>query len=143
MSNRWLAVAVVVLATGACKKVIEAEQFLEVDQLVATDPASLAGTPLRVHGFVKRGTISSRVRDQKSSLMFLATTKDKVIRVVYAGPAPDKFQDQAEIIVRGTLVPATGDVPKDSPYLLEATELLAKCPTNYDRGKGPAPTQYQ
>ena len=135
--------AVIVLVGGACKKVIEADLFLEVDQLVDKDPASLAGTPLRVHGFVKRGTISSRVRDQKSSLMFLATNKDKVIRVVYAGPAPDKFQDQTEIIVRGTLVPATGDVPKDSPYLLEATELLAKCPTNYDRNEGPAPTRFQ
>ncbi len=133
----------IVLVGGACKKGIEADLFLEVDQLVDKDPASLAGTPLRVHGFVKRGTISSRVRDQKSSLMFLATNKDKVIRVVYAGPAPDKFQDQAEIIVRGTLVPATGDVPKDSPYLLEATELLAKCPTNYDRNEGPAPTRFQ
>ena len=130
------------LACG-CKKVIEQDAFFEVDQLVAQDPKELAGTPLRVHGFVKRGSITSRVRDLKSSVMFLATNKDKVIRVVYAGPMPDKFQDQAEIIVRGTLVPATGEVPKDSPYLIEATEILAKCPTNYDRSAGPAPAKYQ
>jgi cytochrome c-type biogenesis protein CcmE len=129
----WL---LALLVAAGCKKVIAADEFLEVDELVARDPATLTDTPLRVHGYVKRGTISSKVIDQKSQLTFQAINKDKVVRVVYAGPMPDKFQDQAEVIVRGKLA-MSGELT------IEATDVLAKCPTNYDRNKGPQPTQYQ
>lgn len=121
-----------VFVLASCKKIVVGDVFLEADELVAKDPAELADVPLRVHGYVKRGSIKSTVRDTKPSLAFIVTNKDKGIDVVYAGPAPDKFQDQAEVVVRGTLAP--------NGTMIIATEVLAKCPTNYDRNKGPQPT---
>lgn len=131
------------LAVG-CSKVIPADQVLEADELVARDPATLSDTPLRVHGFVKRGTIASRTGGGRSFLTFLVTNHDKSFPVIYAGQPPDKFQDQAEVIVRGTIQPGSViDTAPSQPYVLEATQILAKCPTNYDRGTGEMPAKYQ
>jgi cytochrome c-type biogenesis protein CcmE len=41
------------------------------------------------------------------------------------GPKPDTFRDRAEVVAKGTVVFENG------AYVVEATELSAKCPSKY------------
>ncbi len=143
---------VLALALAGCPKIDldGAEPYMMVDELLAKDPATLEGKRFQVHGFVKAGSITQRVLDQKSYRSFVIHQKDKTLRVVFEGPVPDTFRDQAEVVVKGRLV-ATGssalaarmNVTLDGPQILEGTELFAKCPTNYDRNAGPRPAKFE
>lgn len=147
MMLRSLALA---LALAGCPKVELDEPYVMVDELVAKDPATVEGKRFQVHGFVKPGSITGRVIDQKSYRSFVIHQKDKTLRVVFEGAVPDTFRDQAEVVVKGKLV-AVGASPVaaklnitlDGAQVLEGTELSAKCPTNYDRNAGPRPTKFE
>jgi cytochrome c-type biogenesis protein CcmE len=58
------------------------------------------------------------------------------------GPVPDTFKDQSEVVATGHLIAARERAPlakslgvameADIDYVLEASELQAKCPSKYD-----------
>lgn len=136
------------LGLAGCPKVdLDAgEQYLMVDELLARDPSSLEGKALRVHGFVKAGSVTQRVIDQEMVRSFIVHQKGKELRVVFQGAVPDTFRDQAEVVIKGRLVkssPIAAKLNVTDGLILEGTELNAKCPTNYDRNAGPQPAKYE
>jgi cytochrome c-type biogenesis protein CcmE len=62
--------------------------------------------------------------------------------VFNAGPKPDTFKDQSEVVATGHQVPAADFRPlaqklgvaieSDMEYVVQASELMAKCPSKYD-----------
>ena len=131
----------------------DTEHYQMVNQLVAGGPDGIArwqGKDLKVHGFVEAGSIIETVVNQETQRTFILQKEGKKIRVFSKGPKPDTFKDQSEVVATGHLVPAK-DVQaladslcaKPQPgcpvradaeqaYVVEATDLMAKCPSKYD-----------
>ena len=83
---------------------------------------------------------------------FVLQKGGKKIRVFSTGPKPDTFKDQSEVVATGRLVPAkdlaalADALCKDKPtglgcpvrvdaeqtWVVDSTELMAKCPSKYD-----------
>lgn len=102
-----------------------AQYYKMVDELMA-EPASYEGKDLRVHGWVKPGSINEDIVHQQTVRDFILEAKGKQILVRHSGPKPDTFRDQSEVVAEGRLV-KEGD-----RYVLEATKLMAKCPSKYE-----------
>jgi cytochrome c-type biogenesis protein CcmE len=139
-----LTAAVAVAGVGFLVKssVGNAQHYMMVHELVATDMASWKGKELKVHGFVEAGSIHESIVNQETHRTFVLEREGKKIRVFSEGPKPDTFKDQSEVVATGHLVPAP-DMKKlaeslgvalesDMPYVVDSTELMAKCPSKYD-----------
>jgi cytochrome c-type biogenesis protein CcmE len=127
-----------------------AQHYEMVDKLLAGGLDHWTGKELKVHGFVEGGSIVETVVDQEMQRSFVLQKDGKKIRVFSRGPKPDTFKDQAEVVATGRLVPAkseqkladalckTASTPgcpihadAEQAYVLESTELMAKCPSKY------------
>lgn len=122
--------------------VSSAQHYKMVDELLTTDLSSWKDKELKVHGWVEAGSIQEKVVDQETDRTFLLQKGGKKIRVFSSGPKPDTFKDQSEVVATGHLV-AAADMAKragklgvaiesDMPYVVDSTELMAKCPSKYD-----------
>ena len=139
-----LTAAVAVGGVGFLVKssVSSAQRYMMVHELMGTDLASWTGKELKVHGFVEAGSIHESVVNQETHRTFVLEHGGKRIRVFNSGPKPDTFKDQSEVVATGHLVPAAQMKPvaqslgvaleSDMPYVVDATELMAKCPSKYD-----------
>ncbi len=117
-------------------------RYYMVDELLARDLSSWGSSELKIHGWVMAGSIKEKVVDLEINRTFILHKGGKKIRVFTKGPAPDTFKDQSELVAIGTLVPAAsmeelaGDLEvrleADMPYVLDASDLRAKCTTRYD-----------
>jgi cytochrome c-type biogenesis protein CcmE len=96
--------------------------YVMVDELVEKGLDAYRGRPLEVHGWVVPGSI---VRYQGWTT-FVVEKNGKRLRVRADGPLPDTFCDGREVIVVGVL-------HRD---ILEANDVLAKCPSKYDGRPG-------
>ncbi len=103
----------------------EAEFYKHVHEVTA-QPERFSGKALKVHGFVEPGSIEEKIVDQKTLRTFVLEYQGQRIRVRNEGPKPDTFKDLAEVVARGKLVQENGE------YVVEATELMAKCPSKYE-----------
>jgi cytochrome c-type biogenesis protein CcmE len=118
------------------------QHYQMVDQLIASDMGKLTDTQLKVHGWVLAGSIKEKVVNQETIRTFILQKDGKKIRVFGKGPKPDTFKDQSEVIATGTLVPAEEmaavaasldtRIDSDMHYVVDATELMAKCPSKYE-----------
>lgn len=118
------------------------QHYKMVDELMATDLSSWKDKEIKVHGWVVAGTIKERVVNQETMRTFVMHNDGKKIRVFSKGPKPDTFKDQSEVVATGRIVTAhqMDDMAKgldmriedDMPYVVEATELMAKCPSKYE-----------
>jgi cytochrome c-type biogenesis protein CcmE len=139
-----LTAAVAVAGVGFLVKssVSSAQHYKMVDELMATELASWKGKELKVHGWVEAGSIREQVVNQETQRTFLLQKSGKKIRVFSAGPKPDTFKDQSEVVATGHLVPAEQRkqlaeslgvaLESDLAYVVDAKELMAKCPSKYD-----------
>ncbi len=76
---------------------------------------------VRLSGTVMAGTIE---KDTGNTVHFIVTDDEgTMIPVVYSGPVPDTFQEEADVVVEGELT---------TDGVFEATNLLAKCPSKYE-----------
>jgi cytochrome c-type biogenesis protein CcmE len=127
-----------------------------VDDLMATNLADWKDKELKVHGWVLAGSIKQEVVKQETHRTFVLQRGGKKIRVFNKGPVPDTFKDESEVVATGRIVPATQmtelaaslKVPleADLAYVVEATELQAKCPSKYEGAtlnKDPSKPSYQ
>lgn len=118
------------------------QHYKMVDELMASDLAEWKDKELKVHGWVRAGTIREQVVDQKTYRTFVLQKDGKVIRVFNSGPKPDTFKDQSEVIASGHLIPAAekAELAKslgvtleaNLAYVVDAEKLDAKCPSKYD-----------
>lgn len=139
-----LTAVVVVVGVGFFirSSVSRAQQYMMVDDLMANDLSSFTDKELKVHGWVESGSIVEKIVAQESHRTFLLQKAGKKIRVFSVGPKPDTFKDQSEVVATGHLVPAAKmkevaeglgiRIESDAPYVVDATELMAKCPSKYD-----------
>lgn len=117
------------------------EHYRMVDELMAEDLAQWKGKELQVHGWVLAGSIREQVVNQDTQRTFVLTKEGKKIRIFNHGPKPDTFKDQSEVVATGHLVPAADfralasslnvTLEADLDYVLDASNLSAKCPSKY------------
>ena len=135
-----------------------AQHYKMVDELLAAGKLDdWKDKELKVHGNVDGGSIVESVVDQEMQRSFVLERDGKRIRVFSKGPKPDTFKDKSEVVATGRLVPAAQmqhladalckDPAKpgcpihadaEQAWVVEATELMAKCPSKYEDG---APNQ--
>ncbi|HLU67261.1 MAG TPA: cytochrome c maturation protein CcmE [Kofleriaceae bacterium] len=104
----------------------EAEYYKHVNE-VTLEPGQWEDKNLKVHGFVEPGSIEERIVEDATVRTFVLEYEGERIKVTHRGPKPDTFRDLAEVVAQGRLV-------RDSSgaYVLEASELMAKCPSKYE-----------
>ena len=139
-----LTAVVAVLGVGFLVKssVSSAQHYKMVDDLLASDLTSWTGKELKVHGWVLAGSIKEKVVNQQTIRTFVLQKAGKKIRIFSKGPKPDTFKDQSEVVATGRLLPAAKakemasgldtQLENDLAYVVEATDLQAKCPSKYD-----------
>jgi cytochrome c-type biogenesis protein CcmE len=139
-----LTVAVAVGGVGFLVKssVSSAQHYKMVDDLLSGELSSWTDKELKVHGWVEAGSIHESIVNQETHRTFLLQKGGKKIRVFSAGPKPDTFKDQSEVVATGRLVPAAKmtelakslgvAIESDMQYVVDSTELMAKCPSKYD-----------
>ena len=136
------AVAIGGLAFLVNSSTSNAQHYMMVHELMKSDLSQWAGKELKVHGWVESGSIHESVVNQETHRTFLLQREGKKIRVFSSGPKPDTFKDQSEVVATGHLVPAEKmravatalgvAVESDPPYVVDSSELMAKCPSKYD-----------
>jgi cytochrome c-type biogenesis protein CcmE len=135
--------AVVVAGGGllVASSLSHAQHFRMADELVHEGLGGWGDTEIKVFGSVESGSIAQQVIDQQMTRSFVLEKNGARVRVFSRGPAPDTFKDRAEIVATGHLVPARDmmslaaalRLPNDSEaWVLDASELMAKCPDHYD-----------
>ena len=87
-----------------------------VDDLVADGLRANAGRELRVHGWIRAGSLTQR--EGKHS--FLVERRGVALRVTATSPPAEAIRDQAEVIVTGRLV-------EDNGWTLAGSVVVAKC----------------
>jgi cytochrome c-type biogenesis protein CcmE len=113
----------------------EADYYKHVDEVTA-EPDNWVDKHLKIHGFVEPGSIDEKIVGNATVRTFVLEYKGERIHVTHKGPKPDTFRDLAEVVAKGRLLQT-----KDGP-VLEASELMAKCPSKYEaerRDKKPVP----
>jgi cytochrome c-type biogenesis protein CcmE len=121
-------------------------EYYKYVQDVLAEPTPWLGKNLQVHGIVEPGSIHQEIVGQKTQRTFVLDCDPRTneqadqsrqaktvceprgkhrLLVRSSGPVPDTFKDLAEVLAKGTLV-REGDV-----YVMNATELSAKCPSKY------------
>jgi cytochrome c-type biogenesis protein CcmE len=113
-----------------------------VDDLMAGDLGQWKDKEIKVHGWVLAGSIKQQVVNQETHRTFVLQKGGKKIRVFSAGPVPDTFKDQSEVVATGEIVAAAtqSELAKSLGVILEADlshvvvarDLQAKCPSKYE-----------
>jgi cytochrome c-type biogenesis protein CcmE len=152
-----LTIAVIVGGGGFLiySSVGHAQHYMMVDELAATSLDGWKDKELKVHGFVEAGSIVKAVVGQVQHHTFVLQKNGKKIRVFAQGPVPDTFKDQSEVVATGHLAhaadlqtladdmckPKPGDKPNvgcpvrvdaEQAWVVDSTDLMAKCPSKYD-----------
>src|SRR5262249_7450431 len=111
------------------------------------------------HGFVEAGTIVQAAVNQEMQRTFVLEKSGKRLRVFASGPVPDTFKDRSEVVATGHLVapgpwqlvadsmcsehgrgcPVRGDA--EQAWVLDATEVSARCPRPYDGASANKPVR--
>ena len=156
MTKQWkilLTALVVVLGLGfvVYSAVANTRHYFTVDKLVGEDLPTWDHKAVQVSGKVQAGTIVDRPAGNERDVSFILQENGKRIRVFFRGLTPDTFNDTAQAVVVGKLVPASELAERaaalhvslaDTKYVLDTTELSAKCPSKYE-GAPSNKTQFQ
>jgi cytochrome c-type biogenesis protein CcmE len=99
----------------------DAQYYEMVDKVVET-PQKYVDKDLKLHGYVVAGSIHE---ENAPTRTFALEMNGKHIDIRFTGPKPDNLKDRAEVVAHGKLLEQNGAL------VLEASELLAKCPSKY------------
>lgn len=102
-----------------------AEYYKHVDEVMSS-PQEWQGKKLQLHGFAKE------IYGKANSLeyRFDIENNGKVVRAYYTGIVPDTFKNDAEVVVKGTLL-------ADGTFHVQPDGIIAKCPSKYDPKSDP------
>ena len=95
------------------------QQYKYVDE-VTTNLDAWDGKGLKLHGFVKPGSIARK--PNTTEYRFDMQRHGQVVTAYFDGIPPDTFKDDSEVVLTGVL--------KDDSF--HATEMTAKCPSKYE-----------
>jgi cytochrome c-type biogenesis protein CcmE len=101
-----------------------AEYYKHVDEVMSS-PQQWEGKKLQLHGFAKEIGRKPDSLDYR----FDIENNGKVVRAYYTGIVPDTFKNDAEVVVKGTLMP-------DGSFHVQPDGVIAKCPSKYDAKAG-------
>jgi cytochrome c-type biogenesis protein CcmE len=108
----------------------EADYYKHVHE-VSAEPERWSDKGLKLHGFVEAGSVDERIIEDATVRTFILEYQGERMRVRHKGPKPDTFRELSEVVAQGRLVKqASGEYAGE--YLLEASELMAKCPSKYE-----------
>ena len=124
-----LTVTVLTVAFGALlfSSLGENLQYYKYVDEVMAQPEAWQGKPLRVHGYVVKGSIAKKPAARE--YRFVMQHNGKVITAYYTGTPPDAFKDESEVVLTGKL---TGTE-------FVATHMEAKCPSKYEEQSNQRP----
>jgi len=113
-----------------------------VDDLVHEGFAGWGDKEIKVHGFVEPGSVAEQVIAHETQRSFVLQLNGAKVRVFSRGPKPDTFKDNAEVVATGHLVRSTEmagsakalgvRADAEQSWVVDATDLMAKCPEHYD-----------
>jgi cytochrome c-type biogenesis protein CcmE len=146
MTTPWkILITVIVVLGGASFLVYSAvantRHYMMVDELMGGDVSQWEKDTIQVHGLVQAGSVVIRPVGQENDYTFVLQKNGKRVRVFFHGLAPDTFNDTAEVVATGKLVPVAevADRAKalkvplaDAKYVVDSRELSAKCPSKYE-----------
>ncbi len=132
----------------------QAQHYMQVDQLVDSKMDTWADKELKIHGKVVAGSIIEQVVHDEMQRTFVLDNAGKKVRVFAKGPKPDTFKDESEVVALGRLVPAKDrqgladamcgkaqaiagcpvHADAEQAWVVDASELSAKCPSRYEGG---------
>lgn len=98
--------------------------FMEVDEAVASASVT-PDRPIRVKGNVVAGTYLTEQGSTEHRFSIAGAQGEAAMPVYYNGPMPDVFAEGREVVVEGF---------RRADGTLEATEVIAKCPSKYEGG---------
>ncbi len=103
---------------------------------VASDPASWEGRTVRLHGWVKPGSI---VHITSDFTIFTLERRGHALRVWHTGPVTDLLRDQYEVVVTGRVERAGRAV------WVASTDVFGKCASKYGGERFPVgpPRQFE
>lgn len=120
----WTVLAILLVAAGIGFVVFDGLKsetyFYTVDQAVAQGP-KLVGQHVRVKGTVEPGSVVGAAGELGRT--FRIDENGKSIRVTYDKAMPDTFQENREVVVKGTV---------NDKMTVVADEVLVKCPSRYE-----------
>jgi cytochrome c-type biogenesis protein CcmE len=104
------------------------------------DLAQWDGAAMKLHGYVTAGSIVETQVGGETICTFELQRKTKRIRAFAAGPKPDHFQDESEVVINGHVTAAAEKqlaaselgVQLDTEYVFDATDVMMKCGGKYD-----------
>jgi cytochrome c-type biogenesis protein CcmE len=105
----------------------EVEWYKHVDEVLA-QPAAWQGKRLQLHGRVVKGTILRRPSGASYEYRFQVENNGKTIMARHTGIVPDTFKDEAEVVLKGRLLP-------DGNFQVAPDGVMAKCPSKYEAKK--------
>ena len=146
MTTPWkILITVIVVLGGASFLVYSAvantRHYMMVDELMGGDVSQWEKDTIQVHGLVQAGSVVVQPVGKENDYTFVLQKNGKRIRVFFRGLAPDTFNDTAEVVATGKLLPAAElsaraeklHVPiGDVKYVVDSHELSAKCPSKYE-----------
>lgn len=97
--------------------------YLTASQLIRNSSAYL-NKNIQVIGTIVNGSTSWR---EDGTLLFNLTDGESTIRITYKGSLPQNFKEGEQAVVIGKLI---------SLNIMEASQILVKCPSKYEGGKG-------
>jgi cytochrome c-type biogenesis protein CcmE len=103
-----------------------ATYYYQVSEVPKLD-SSIYGKNIRVNGNVQPGSVIKE--DQGRVLKFTIMDDKATLPVYFRGTIPDTFKEDSEVVAEGKL---------GTDGVLQATTLLAKCPSRYDAETTPA-----
>jgi cytochrome c-type biogenesis protein CcmE len=96
------------------------EYFKHVDEVLSNRQA-WEGKRLQLHGYVVSGSILQK--PNTLDYRFKVQNNGRSIEASYRGIVPDTFKDEAEVVLRGRLMPQGFETEKNG--------VVAKCPSKY------------
>ena len=85
------------------------------------DLSRRAGKDIQAHGFVRPGSITSKIVDQQSVSTWVLEHQGAAVPVRLIGPKPDRLRDDAEMLVIGKVAMV------DGAATIEATTVDLAC----------------
>jgi cytochrome c-type biogenesis protein CcmE len=142
-----LSVAIVFLGGGMLVLSAKGDkEFFKYVHEVVPDPDPWMDKTVRLHGYVEAGSIHEEIVDQRTERTFVLESlcpqdashcdPGSVYRMLVKshGPVPDTFKELSEVVAKGRLVA----VPDADHVVLEADEIMAKCPSKYEGSDRPS-----
>jgi cytochrome c-type biogenesis protein CcmE len=131
---RWAKILITVVIVGGglgyllyATAAPEVEWYKHVDEVMA-DSAAWQGKKLQLHGRVVKGSILRKPSGATYEYRFTVENNGKTVEARHTGLVPDTFKDEAEVVLKGKLLPA-------GYFQVAPDGVMAKCPSKYEAKK--------